>query len=380
MKNLICILSFLISLQTLATDVEIFERDGRHYLRGACEAAADEIKFINPTGSPQCQCSNLACETELTSHLPERIAFTLKHPFLKAEGPNCWNSVLYSKGLDQGLYISDIEFWFSSPLCKAVKGPAIPGDIINIRRKNKATGFFFQSHSFMLISPQVAYNKSSPDKNDPYELVNPEVPFERLNLEGQSLGFDPRQVCKQSSPEEAEKLGCELFSEVYRCEKLDEIFKAGNDKDELLAEREVKALSEISTQASISGVEIKFKPLVKRLRNLRKLALNKLGAMKLYQLHKKALNTSIYEYYNGGFDDVETPTEEEKMLIFTEMLLYASPDMDLTILSPEKKEFVNIFRSKGITSHLPPKTRLFWAQVYWTTDLLQEQFSPKEWE
>lgn len=78
--------------------------------------------------------SSFTSESKLISEVNERISFALAHSKLKLDGPNCYNSVLFSLGIAQGLYFDDFEYWAGSPLCHNVGGSTQKNDLIHIQR------------------------------------------------------------------------------------------------------------------------------------------------------------------------------------------------------------------------------------------------------
>ena len=89
-----------------------------------------------------------------------------------ADGPNCFNTALVSSGLVPVFRHStaqEINFWITSPLCRAVKSgePRMPGDLIYIH--GKGTGAI---HAMTYISPTLVFSKNGMSKTAEWALGN----------------------------------------------------------------------------------------------------------------------------------------------------------------------------------------------------------------
>ncbi len=218
----------------------------REWKRNAGESAS--------AGSALPECRN--GKLDVSGILPARVAgiLGLRAP---AEGPNCWNTALYVRGIASALrHSSSREFshWMSSPLCRALgarEKPA-PGDIIAIRELSGGSEF----HGMIYVSERLAFHKESVAPDSAYEFVplvetlaKKKVSRDRFNVEDPG---DPESEPESESEEESPR-----YARVYRCQSLEE-YAASSDRAELASWFKRHAPGVVDAEQCVS--ELSFSP------------------------------------------------------------------------------------------------------------------------
>lgn len=184
-------------------------------------------QLIESNKMPSCSCHLDKCFMDVTEDLPEyftRIAGV--NPGDGARfGPNCWNTVLYTKKIVKGVRAStseEISFWTKSPLCRILKKEEslIPGDIGLIRTNKKSLP---EIHGFIFLSENLVFEKKN-------ALYGSTAQFERLsnNIEyngwiSGDIGSTLRDRCSRlgNSPSLLQNKRCKGWVNYFRCEDFD---------------------------------------------------------------------------------------------------------------------------------------------------------------
>jgi hypothetical protein len=220
MKNFIIFMALFFTFESRSSDLSLEKstQNQKYYLIGNCNEARNEISQINTNFSPECKCEHNICKTELTSALPTRINVALNYT-AKEFGPNCWNSVLYVKGVHESFSMSEeMDFYLASPFCEEVEGKQLPGDIITQYDTrfafNDLPTFVFNVHSFISLSDTFAFNKNGPEIDYPYEIIR---------KDDWMIDFKIKKECQFSGIKKGLESKCDSILVAYRCSKLESI-------------------------------------------------------------------------------------------------------------------------------------------------------------
>lgn len=159
--------------------------------------------------------SESRCTMNVTSILPERmrrvIALGLR------DGPNCWNTALYTVGLVPTISYSapeELNFWLNSPYCRALETGenAEPGDIHAIRSIFGPGRAPIESHAYIHLFRGTVFGKDSWAGTDASGISSDEEAFDSFDV---SRGFENMRVNNRNelspSPDAAR------FSQAFRC-------------------------------------------------------------------------------------------------------------------------------------------------------------------
>lgn len=365
-KPLFIIFIFLYLFPAFA--LELVQNNGIYQLKGACkEALAEVAQFSAKT--PNCQCSKNTCYTELNSLFSDRIQNALTQPqkngAYPTSKPNCFGTVLHEKKIQNTLAYnqSDMSVWLASPLCKRVVGPPSAGDIIHIhwftefeeydeeapKLKNHYLG---DTHSYLALSKLLAFNKSSPDENDPFEIITNTEYQDRQTEYDEPIPSE----CRFIDVAEAKKRKCALFSVVYRCdmESLQKFQPAQQKlKDAIKKSNDICLLNRKSLEED--------KPLDNVLLQINALKEEAKKALSIpaFKTLPNNLKLKIREY-----DYVPTLSEDQPYLEdWTKVvLMLAAPDMNIEH-RPFLSEAALLARKLQLYSPLSSYERLAWFKI-----------------
>lgn len=295
----------------------------------------------------------------------ERILYTLASPRLKVEGPNCYNSVLFSLGIAQGLYFDDFAYWAGSPLCNPVVGNPAVNDLIHIRRLDQEVNRFESEHIYQTLEDGQAFNKAGMSLQMPYEIISISQSMDSYNIPSS---------CRFVTQEQAKELGCELYSEVYRCSGVDRYTFARDEvRDPALLR--LSELARMSTDLVVNGTQMNFTDLITETGNIAQIALSKLGTREAYDRHGRNLRSMLIDAYNNGYPaEANSPTEDDLYEIFCFIFILASPDRHDEFYSDVQRRAISEFRRRGIYSQLSPLDRVVWGGAYENANSIQAQF------
>ena len=197
----------------------LMQSDNCRFLVKEMEALASWSKKVGePPGKiPSCNCHGTRCSIDINSQVPaiirEKQSVCNQH-----EGPNCWNSVLYSQKLLTYLRYStpeEMKLWMDSPLCteRRMDEKPQPGDIIAIRNHDQS-----EVHGFIYLSENLCFSKNTGDKQRSflpdvsYRLQSPpDGVFKLYKVEPECRGY-PNFV----------KASCKRHVTYFSCKTLDE--------------------------------------------------------------------------------------------------------------------------------------------------------------
>ncbi len=151
------------------------------------------------------------------------LPLNLENLFKKAparNGPNCWNTALYSKNLLRSIRFTsadEFNFWLNSPYCRPLQENEanLPGDIIAIRTYefdpvlNKYTSEISEVHGFTNVSELLSFSKDTSRKDDLYDLATKADVFARFRLD--------KKECQQIIGEDK---GCSIWANYFRCQNI----------------------------------------------------------------------------------------------------------------------------------------------------------------
>jgi hypothetical protein len=215
---------------SFAQEVSFIDKKPKYFLEAkTCMELNNQIDQFNllklkqPSLKSKCLCQN-KCRIEISSLLPEKLIKLLS--MSREEGPNCFNSVLFLKGIASSPSYSEaeLEYWLDSPLCTQVSpGQPKPGDIINFTYISDITKKYAQMHSFLHLSNEMVFTKDGPEKKESYRITNYKDVIEKFG------GLEPD--CKNITKFQGSKIGCEKISTYYRCEKFEDFISKEVDID-----------------------------------------------------------------------------------------------------------------------------------------------------
>jgi len=323
---------------------------GPYFLVGSCDQALAEIKKISPNSHPACVCHKNVCKTELTSHLSTEIQKMLKIvPDLTTDvGPNCFGSVLYAEGLNPNLENSineNIELFIYSPFCEEVKGRPAQGDIIHILYSHnnwaKINGeaingpdFLGDNHTYLALTENLAFNKSSPDPADPYEIINVNNYLDREKIP---------EVCRFTGVEHALSKKCADIAVAYRCKNLKAVQIIDNN-------------SAPSDKSSYKDAMISLARQKLNIPKFRDLPQN------LQEAFLENRKREGYFNHNGKIEQMIDMFNDYTARIY----ILAAPDMTVT---PMKKDYEIILQARklGLYPKASLEDRIKWANIYFQT-------------
>jgi hypothetical protein len=214
----------------------------------------------------------------VSSCLPDFAKSYAKKKLVR-NGPNCWGTAMSFHGLSKKprfLWPEEMQYWLDSPVCRKlnVGEPMLPGDVINVYypeyigspadlEKDAGTkfwealypnrytplprldasgytGYNGSLHAVTYVSPEIAFGKDSPSKDDPFYFhpmnevygrpgsgeVNGPTPESRACQENQSLTPYLREY--QKPPKNIRESACSYFSLAYRCGDIPKYFSEQN--------------------------------------------------------------------------------------------------------------------------------------------------------
>ena len=156
----------------------------------------------------ECTCDSLRCYMNVDSVVPDFI-----QRFLDVDagrwGPNCWNTALVASKILPVLRFSppaEMNFWMSSPLCKAVPEDETPepGDIVAIRDSAQN-----EIHAFTFITEELFFTKNYLTTRAPYRLQSAPDMYSIF-----PVPFDCRH--RVGNPKD-----CQVRENYYRCISFD---------------------------------------------------------------------------------------------------------------------------------------------------------------
>jgi hypothetical protein len=321
---LLIVISFQVYGQELK--IEKSEKDQKYYLIGKCEDVEREILQIEEKAKLVCQCEGSDCKTELTSSLPKRIKEALNF-HQKEFGPNCWNSVLYAKGVHDSFKVSEeMNYFLLSPMCEEVVGAPEAGDIIteyDTRYSGGSPGepptFFHNVHSFLSLSDTLAFNKNGPEIEKKYEIVRKEDWYKEFKI---------KEQCRYTGFENSLKEKCSNILVAYRCSNLKDV------KDQWIA---FKSHSPNATKLA------------------KKIAADKLKLPRFRDL-PASVREKMAPFTQG--QDLKYNEQDTKFIY-----LMASPDMKIPSNLVYRDAILEL-RRLGLYSKIPTEERLMWISVY----------------
>lgn len=245
------LLQILILSFSFAQEVSFINHNPKYFLEAkTCKELNQQVEQFKLLNSKQASLENRCicedrCRIEVSSLLPEKLVKLLSKT--GQSGPNCFNSVLFLKGLASSPSYSEaeLEYWFNSPLCTQVSpGLPKPGDIINITYMSDITKKYTPIHSFIHLSNEMVFTKDGPDKEESYRITNYEDVIEQFN--GLESG------CKNLTKFQGLKNGCEQITTYYRCENFEDFIskEADIDQDVLRSYEKLKIESQCITNDS----------------------------------------------------------------------------------------------------------------------------------
>jgi len=336
---------------------QVLETDGdKYFLSGKCEALKKEIEYFSKE-SVECICDEELCKVEIKKHLPPRIQEMLEIKNTIVDGPNCWNSVLFSLGANQTLRFSqnEMDYWMKSPLCKKREGKPLPGDLVNLSYLYEDSTTLL-AHTYQVLSPNIAFNKTSPNKNHPYEIIQQDEYFNRY-LFPESCQFVGKSSAKDNK--------CEIIAEAYTCQNLDQALLSLDKK----IQDDLQHLGECAQKGSL-GESLPWDDFLEMSKAIQKLALDKLKVPDTHSTPKE-----IQELLGQHADNQGDWTEYIPSIYF-----YASPEMKIDEFPVLLKKAIEIAREKKLYADLTLEDKLMWTNVYLTGESLHGQFEILKYE
>lgn len=354
----ILLLSILLSFSHLCFSQEIVLEGDKYYLKGECEILKKEIAYFSEN-EVRCQCKKKQCKVELTGHLPNRIQEMLKIKETVTDGPNCWNSVLFSLGANQKLRFSqdEMDFWMRSPLCEKRKGSPKPGDLVNVHYIYPDKTLLLM-HTFQVLSPSISFNKTGPSSIHPYEVIQRDEYFDRYLFP---------EDCRFVEIEAAVENKCEMISTAYHCNNLDSAFlslqKSSHDK----IKKDLEYL-ENCAQSGAMGETLPWDDLLTMSKALQELALDKLKVPKQEETPKEI--QEILTRHSEDMCDDCLPWHS----YVPDIYFYASPEMKLESFPTHFRAAIEEARKRKLYAQISLEDRLMWTNVYLSGESLQGQF------
>lgn len=359
----ILILGVFLFFSHLSFSQEIVLEGGKYYLKGECESLKKEIAFFS-NSEVRCLCVKKNCKVELTSYLPNRIQEMLKIKNTVTDGPNCWNSVLFSLGANQRLRFSqsEMDFWMKSPLCEKKSGVPAPGDLVNVSYiyPNRTS---LLMHTFQVLSPGISFNKTSPNRDHPYEIIQKDEYFDRYLFP---------EDCRFVEIEKAIENKCEMVSTAYSCKNLDSALLSLQTSSHEKVKKDLEFL-ETCAQKGAMGETLPWDDLLTMSEALQVLALDKLKVPKLEDTPKdiqEILTTHSQTMCEGCRSEDILPWES----YIPQIYFYASPEMKLDEFPTGLRKAIEEARKQKLYAPIPLEEKLMWTNVYLSGESLHGQF------
>ncbi len=257
-----------------------------------CEWKKTEDKISTPLKeSSSCKIVSGKSVLSISTCLPK---FTKEYHQKKLSnfGPNCWGTAMSFSQIStvpRFIWSEEMSYWLESPLCRKLGADESfrPGDVLNMYapeslmlsefKKNDGsrfvealnpkryqapktqgyTGFQRLLHSEIYLSPQIAFGKDSPIKEDQFNFHPLSETYARPRddkecMENQSL--EPYLREYDNAPKDIRNSHCAYFSNVYRCSDAPDYFS-----NQSLSEEEMKILTNIK---KLQGIQQKLFGLV----------------------------------------------------------------------------------------------------------------------
>lgn len=277
----------------------------------------------------------------------------LNNQYSLFEGPNCWNSVLYLKGISPSINYSDGEmvFWLNSPLCEQTIH-AQKGDIVDFAVLNETGDNYNTFHSYLYLSDKIGFTKNGPDKEENYHMTSHEDVAKFYELDFKN--------CSNKSYQEGIALNCEEISTYYRCKDFSYLIK-NLENDALYSE--VSRIGDDLTKMIFSNYSfnMRYKARLNKIRNIAKVAI---GVPSFKEL-SITLQTSIVENLNLGSDG---PLENQFLDYITEIVYLNSYSLQRYSLEKTKMYRVVLdFRKEFNYSIITMSKFYYWAHIANTT-------------
>lgn len=199
-KACLLLIIFLLSFQGKAKEILDLPRfvrtpNGRVLMETLCKDAESIVKSFNDwlgvLEQGKCEATFLRnnnsgyCDYEITKCLPRKVK-EVHGLYAFHEGPNCWNSSLFMRGILPALRDSsavEFQFYLNSPLCKEVTSlERRAGDIGSLEMR-KASGQTEFIHSFTFIGEDLVFQKIGRGVSAGYELSSMGKMLEKYPLE-----------------------------------------------------------------------------------------------------------------------------------------------------------------------------------------------------
>lgn len=289
-----------------------------------------------------------------------QMNFLLSKAYPAYDGPNCWNSVLFSKGISPGIYYSDgeIEFWLQSPLCEEVKKPQ-KGDVVDISRLSDSGQDYSSTHSYIYQSVNTGFTKNGPSKDEPYQLTSLE------NINNYYELTDSK--CMNKSRAEGLGLKCELVSTVYRCRNIDTLIPLLHEQ--IYYKTLVKITDRLNAKIFLSSVMLNIDE--KQLQEIRNLATKSIHVPTFDSL-PQSLKTKIRKHFEIPVGD-EYDTDEFRNYITEIVYLNSYPLQRSATAGSPVGNLINSFRSQLPYTNLNQNEFYYWAHILNTARNIRTQ-------
>lgn len=299
----------------------------------------------------------------------DRIQSLLSMKVSKVVGPNCWNSVLFVKGLSPGIYYSEdeIDFWFNSPFCEKVQEPK-PGDIIDIlyRRPGGAAFVAVPAHSYIYLSKINGFTKNGPEQNADYKISSHNEVTNFYNVADKCVFRDV-----------PDSISDECFfavARVFRCQSIEQMpwAKSSSEVDEKLRILANKMTARVFTGTLFTEEDSKT------LVEIRKMAIAKMKAPLFSDLPADVQQSLRWFRDMPERDSDGGDTEENRNHQTVLAFMNAHPSQNLPPQIPQNAEISRIFRARiPLTveaSILNNQEFYYWSYVYFATNGILNQY------
>ncbi len=195
-----------------ARPLELSCSEASQVARLASQAIAPE--HLGNASAAISRTSDGQCTLSLSGLLSDHLKAIADRPSY-VDGPNCWGTTLFLKGLRQHYtYVHDPEFSASldsSGRCRQLspQEEPRPGDIGTVRALNQQ-GRVEERHGFLFLNERTVISRLSFSHEAEAEIAHPETFWNRPGLGGRSRDRECRAF--------GGSLDCDSWTSYYRCE------------------------------------------------------------------------------------------------------------------------------------------------------------------